>query len=157
MRTQKMFVFYLLMFVALIALSACTRETTTPTEPPKITEPAVKPTNSPYPVPSQDVFPLPSVTPIGPYPPAEVGPESTLASPVLYPDIKDGAEITWNQAIALLYNGEVSKVIQSSSLKVTLLLKDGRTLITTEPALDDVVKAIQTCGAPCQEIEVVTE
>ena len=114
-----------------------------------------------YPVP----YPLlptldPYLAPALPYPgayPAQVAPLAPGEAAVLYPGVLDGAEVYWNQAVAMLQNGEVEKVMQTHDLKVYLTLKDGRTLLSYEPQIDEVMKAIQACGDPCKDILVATE
>ncbi len=110
------------------------------------------PTAEPTAVPAT-AYPLPPAP--GPYPapyPAVMQPGGPL-----YPNYQDGAEVTWEQALAMIMNGEVSKATQTHDLKVFLTLKDGRTLVTVEPAIDDVMKVIQTCGEMCKDIVVATE
>ena len=80
-----------------------------------------------------------------------------LQANALYPGYKDGDKIDWFQAVAMIKNGEVAKIVQSHSLQVTLSLKDGRTLLTEEPAIDDILKVIETCGDPCKGVQIATE
>lgn len=91
----------------------------------------------------------------------QVYPEPTIqerpVGAVLYPDAKSGDQVAWEQAVAMILNGEVSEVMQTHSLKVTLTLKDGRVLHTVEPSIDDVFKVIQQCGEKCSNIMVATE
>ncbi len=89
--------------------------------------------------------------------PAPKQPASQTNPSALYPAAKDGDTVTWDQAVAMLQNGEVAKVTQSQSLKVILSLKDGRSLNTTEPSFDDVVKVIAACGDKCKDIVVTNE
>jgi hypothetical protein len=42
-------------------------------------------------------------------------------------------------------------------LEVTLELKDGRQLVTTEPEIDAVFDVVDACGEPCADIIMVTE
>jgi uncharacterized protein YlzI (FlbEa/FlbD family) len=134
---------WLLSLVLLIgvALSACKK--VQPTEAPN------QPTSA-YPSPEEYPAPLSG----NPYPGS--GPVSTNPN-ALYPMFTNGDEVPWNQAVAMIKNGEVSKVIQTHSLQVTLTLIDGRTLVTKEAAIDDVIKVIQECGAQCKSIAVATE
>jgi hypothetical protein len=92
------------------------------------------------------------------YPPSS---DSTNLAPilprVLYPDAKDGDEIRWDQAVSVILNDEVSEVTQTHDLKVYLTLKDGRTLVTVEPVIDEVIKVIQKCGENCKSIRIATE
>lgn len=75
----------------------------------------------------------------------------------LYPWFVSGAEIPWNQAVAMIINGEVSQVTQTHDLRVSLTVKDGRTLVSLEPSIDEVMRVIQTCGDACKEIRIATE
>lgn len=79
--------------------------------------------------------------------------EPTAAGGSMYPGPKSGDEINWDQAQALITNGEVVKVLTGSDAKFTLTLKDGRALILKEPAPGAVQEFIKTCGAPCQAIQ----
>lgn len=94
------------------------------------------------------------------YPPAAVPPSGMTGAPnpgVLYPNLKDGDEIYWSQAVAMILNGEVAKVMQTHSLQVTIVLKDGRSFITYEPAIDEVIRVIESCGEKCADILIATE
>ena len=95
----------------------------------------------------QDAYPEPDL--------AQAQPQEN--SGILYPGSKDGDEVSWVQAYAMIMNGEVKQVIQAHSLQVNLLLKDGRTLITREVSIDDVMKVIEQCGEPCKDTVIVTE
>lgn len=75
----------------------------------------------------------------------------------LYPGYADGATITWEHAVAMVQNGEVASVTQNHQLTVILTLKDGRTLTTTEPAIDEIIHLIRSCGDPCKDITIATE
>jgi uncharacterized lipoprotein len=94
---------------------------------------------------AQDVYPAPQVEPTAPLP------------AVLYPMLTDGDEVSWHQAQALIKNDEVERISQTHDLKVTLFLKDGRALMTIEPAIDEVLRIIEMCGQACSEIVVATE
>jgi len=57
----------------------------------------------------------------------------------------------------MIMNGEVERVVQTHALKVTLLLKDGRALVSVEPEIDGVLEVIKLCGEKCVDIVVATE
>jgi hypothetical protein len=57
----------------------------------------------------------------------------------------------------MILNGEVERVIQTHALKVTLLLKHGRALVTVEPEIDEVLEVIKLCDEKCVDIVVATE
>ena len=94
---------------------------------------------------AEDVYPAPQAEPTVPMP------------AVLYPMIATGDEVSWHRAQALIKNDEVERITQTHELKVTLFLKDGRALITVEPAIDEVLRIIEQCGERCSEIAVATE
>ena len=66
-------------------------------------------------------------------------------------------EIPWDEARELILAGEVEQVTQLHSLEVTLELEDGRRLVTTEPAIDDVFDVVDACGEPCADMILATE
>ncbi len=72
-------------------------------------------------------------------------------------DIEDGAVVDWDTAVEILNTGEVEAAFQTHSLDVTLMLKDGRSIDTVEPGIDDIFDAIDACGTPCQTIAIATE
>lgn len=69
----------------------------------------------------------------------------------------DGETISWQAAVHLLHDGQVTMVFQAHSLDVTLTLKNGATVKTIEPYIDAIFQEIQTCGAPCAGIAQATE
>ena len=83
--------------------------------------------------------------------------EAKGESQLVYPGLNDGASLNWEQAIGLIFSGEVIKVAQTHDLKVYLTLKDGRTLETVEPAIDEILRMIENCGEACKTIAVATE
>ncbi len=90
----------------------------------------------------------------GAYPPPL---DIPVLSAGLYPYFQDNDEVEWWHAQALIMNGEVERVVQTHALKVTLLLKDGRALVTVEPEIDEVLEVIKLCGEKCVDIVVATE
>ncbi|MBN2550108.1 MAG: hypothetical protein JXB15_13170 [Anaerolineales bacterium] len=131
--------YWIVVFVTALALAACQ-----PSQPEEVTSTA-------YPGPDQQAtvegqgYPAPGAT------------VEKISVGSLYPDLKDGDEVYWNQAVAMIQNGEVTKVMQAHSLQVTLTLKDGRALITLEPEMDAVLQVITECGDLCQGIQIATE
>lgn len=130
-----------LLLVIMVVLTACSSPAPAPqqsTQSPAQVQETVAPTTESYPGPAQVAAP----------------PQN---SSVLYPGPKDGEQVTWSQAYAMIMNGEVVKIAQSGELQVSLTLKDGRTLVTTEPGKDEVVSVVQRCGDICKDIQVVSE
>lgn len=66
-------------------------------------------------------------------------------------------ETTWEQAKEMILAGKVKTLVQSHNLKVELELKDGSQFTVTEPALDDVFRVVEQCGARCADIVLMTE
>jgi len=126
--------------------------------------------NNAYPGPADGTQAAP--VPMSPYPAAEVvvtpaaasaaypGPTAPAmtaqAAPVL-PDLKDGASVDWSQVKAIIFSGQVAQVGQTHDLNVTIILKDGRTFKTVEPAIDDVINLVKSCGELCKDIRIATE
>ena len=67
------------------------------------------------------------------------------------------SEVSWADALKFLYSGEVMSVSQSHNLEVSLVLKDGRTIVTVEPSIDAIFDEIAKCGADCSDIILVSE
>ncbi len=103
-----------------------------------------------YPVPEVN---LPVVTSGGAYP----APTLAMQETTLYPELNSGDKLEWDKVIGALASGQVTSVAQTHDLQVVLTLKDGRTLVSTEPAIDDIIKMVQQCGNPCKDIKVATE
>jgi hypothetical protein len=66
-------------------------------------------------------------------------------------------DISWDQAVDLLGNGQVAFAAQTHSLQVYLELADGSRLRTLEPQIDAIFAAVEGCGAPCLGIQLATE
>lgn len=93
-----------------------------------------------------------------PYPPQETQPlvvEPETGS--VYPELSDGDEVDWSKAVSIILSGQVSQVVQTHDLKVYITLKDGRTVVSTEPVIDELFQLIEYCGEPCSDIRVATE
>ncbi len=75
----------------------------------------------------------------------------------VYPELKDGDEVDWSKVVGIIMSGQVSKVVQTHDLKVYLTLKDGRTIVSVEPVIDELMGLIDYCGDPCKDILVATE
>lgn len=93
--------------------------------------------------------------------PGDVYPAPVVVEPVYnpYPGPSEGVTnyVEWAQAESALMAGQVTSIYQAASLHVTLVLKDGSILLAKEPAMDEVMKVIETCGDPCKAIEKVNE
>lgn len=65
--------------------------------------------------------------------------------------------VSWGQAMQIIMSGEVQQVFQTHSREVTLVLRDGTTLETTEPQIDEVFREIERCGELCSDVVKITE
>ena len=65
--------------------------------------------------------------------------------------------ISWERAVELIKNCEVRMAAQTHSLKIYLTLKNGKTVIATEPVIDDMFSAIESARGVCGDIPVATE
>jgi hypothetical protein len=65
--------------------------------------------------------------------------------------------ISWDEAKALITGGQVKQAFQTHALEVRLYLKDGRSVVTTETRIDEVIQIIRDCGAPCADVVIATE
>jgi hypothetical protein len=136
----------------LLSISGCQNAATPAASPTQISYPTpLQPTNPP-----QMAYPS-STEQITPTDTAYSAPVDTVVSPSAYPVPEDGSTISWADAEQMILKGEVTGVIQTQSLDVTLTLKTGQTVKTTAPAADAVKNAISTCGDPCKDISVTTQ
>jgi hypothetical protein len=67
------------------------------------------------------------------------------------------SEVSWDEALTILNNGDVRLVSQSHDLQVSLLLKNGRTITTTQPRIDAIFEAIRACGETCSDVIQMSE
>jgi len=68
----------------------------------------------------------------------------------------DCPDITWDLAVKTINNGEVEQLTQTHNLEVTLVLKNGLTVRTTEPKIDDVFDVVRKCKK-CLGMVMATE
>ena len=80
------------------------------------------------------------------------GLENNADSNSVWPD-----EVDWATAIEILNTGQVTEIVQSHNLEVTLTLEDGSQIKTVEPSLDDIFREIELCGSVCSETLLITE
>ncbi len=71
--------------------------------------------------------------------------------------IKDKDRISWEDALTLLYSGEVMGVGQSHDLTVSLTLHDWSSIITRESKIDEIYEVLRSCGEICSSISYATE
>ncbi len=95
-----------------------------------------------------------------PYP----GPQSQLQAETAavtsnspYPGPEGAEKVDWAKAQEIIKSGIVMQVVQNHELQVIIITKDNKSYVTTEPALDDVMKVIQACGDKCISIVRMTE
>jgi hypothetical protein len=131
----------LILSTACNATPAATEQATAPANPTQ----GVVTTAYPQPGQASSSYPEPAVI---------TNTQSQTASASLYPGPKSGDTISWDQAVALIIvNLEVTSLSETGT-KLVLNLKDGRSLITNEPASGDFQGLLQRCGARCKDIKV---
>jgi hypothetical protein len=137
----------LIVVVFALLLAACQTATPTVSEAPIPVETQVE---TPAPV---DDTQEPSAN--EPYPGVdEPSGEDPDAAPA-YPGPEQGTTpVEWDEATELILDGKVAQVTQYDSLMVILVLKDGKTVSTREPVIDEVFNVIEQCGDPCEDIEI---
>ena len=67
------------------------------------------------------------------------------------------ASVSWQRAVELVNTHKVEQVFQTHALLVALVLKDGATVQTVEPTIDEIIRVVRTCGPPCADIAIATE
>jgi hypothetical protein len=104
--------------------------------------------------------PFAGVSGVGAPPPPPVASSATASPPPpssLPPTDPAVPRVSWNEAKALITGGMVRQAFQTHALEVRLSLKDGTSVVTTEPRIDEVFRVIRECGAPCADIMTATE
>ncbi|MDP3043127.1 MAG: hypothetical protein Q8N21_01880 [bacterium] len=64
---------------------------------------------------------------------------------------------SWQDALGILYSGQVIKVSQSHNLDVEFVLRNGNIINTKEPYIDEIFKEMKKCGRMCNNITPATE
>ena len=65
--------------------------------------------------------------------------------------------VSWNHAIDLILDGQVTNTFQAHSLEVSLQLKNGEWVSTIEPSIDTLYLVLRKCGLPCEQIGEMIE
>src|SRR5712691_6717972 len=76
--------------------------------------------------------------------------------PVTRPPSNRGS-VSWEQAITVLRTGQVTQVVQTHHLYVSLWLKNGSVITTKEPTIYSISYELRKCGDPCKNIVFGTE
>ena len=70
---------------------------------------------------------------------------------------ENSEEVDWQSAVELLNTGEVTEIMQTHQLEVTLTLADGSRIKNVEPFIDDIFREVERCGNKCSRIVLITE
>ena len=73
---------------------------------------------------------------------------------VSYPAPQEGETISWDRAAYHIQDGQIAKVVTTDAPTLALVMKDGRTFYTTEPAEGALDELLKQCGDPCKSITV---
>ncbi len=107
---------------------------------------------------NNETYPIPEAAYPAAYPSVEGGDQTSgLPDQLIYPELKDGDTLEWDQVPGAMFSGLVTEVMQTHDLKVYLTFKDGRTLMATEPMIDAILDIVKNCGEICSEVRVATE
>jgi len=86
-----------------------------------------------------------------------IGAASALAYFPLTQPPSNRSSVSWDRAITILQTGQVTRVIQTHHLDVSLWLKDGTVITTKEPNIYALYYELNKCGDPCKNIVFGTE
>lgn len=90
--------------------------------------------------------------------PAEPQPTKPCQSRPQPPDLGTGnSTVSWQDAVELIESCNVTFAAQTHSLDVTLRLTTGNAVVTKEPAIDEIFRAIDRNEAKCGKIPIATE
>jgi hypothetical protein len=68
-----------------------------------------------------------------------------------------GERVSWQRAVELVNANQVEEAFQTHSLSVHLRLKDGSSVETVEPLIEEIMRVIDRCGQKCDHIMIATE
>jgi hypothetical protein len=142
----------LIMVLLIILLVACQTATPVETEAPAPVE-----TLAPDPIQAvkTPTVATPEPTGSGPYPGAVEPTKYDPNVPAPYPGPGEGGTaVEWDEATRLILAGEVAQLTQYDNLMVMMILRDGKTVNTRQPAMDAVLDLIDECGDLCADIEI---
>lgn len=71
--------------------------------------------------------------------------------------VSDERYVDWSKAVEIIHSGKVSTIFQEHSRAVSLILGDGSTYVSLEPAIDEIYSIVEKCGFPCEGITLWTE
>lgn len=66
-------------------------------------------------------------------------------------------ELKWDDAVNLIYGGNVETAAQSHKGEVTLNMKNGDRFVTQTPKMDAILRVKKGCGAPCSDMMIAME
>jgi len=87
----------------------------------------------------------------------EITNERSLIPSEVYVTKATNKEISWVEAEQLVVYCQVERVGQTHARAVTIVLKNGDRLKTTEPNLDDIISIVRAAEEKCGKIEISTE
>jgi hypothetical protein len=65
--------------------------------------------------------------------------------------------LAWSDAERLILTGQAADIMQTHALEVTIRLKDGRIVASSEPRIDYVLELLRRCGSACANTAFATE
>jgi len=143
MKIQQHLTTFIVVTLTVLAFSGCT---------PAAVTPDADATTAPETETQQESLPE------SPLMPTVVSPLDLPNSPLPSPDAEESrTDVSWAVAKQKILDAEVAEVFQAHSREVVLVLKDGSTLHTIEPKLDEVFRVLEQCGEQCDDVLRATE
>ncbi|MGJ8562625.1 MAG: hypothetical protein ACSHXY_03635 [Alphaproteobacteria bacterium] len=78
--------------------------------------------------------------------------DSTSQTPM--PEV---THLEWQEAVNLIYEGNVGIVMQTHKGEVSFTLKNGDRYVTQSPTMDEILRVKKGCGAPCADMAIAME
>jgi hypothetical protein len=155
---MKARILFIVLAALTLVLAACSAPDPVATEAPK-PQSENPPAGQPAETQPKD-YPAPSAqpeAPAGQYPAPQANAQPAAQAGSLYPDSKNGDALEPEQVFGLLQNGEVTELVQEASGRVTVMLKDGRSLVTQTSDKAYFENMIKTCGEKCKSVKLTTK
>ena len=66
-------------------------------------------------------------------------------------------QLEWQEAVNLIYEGNVDTAMQTHKGEVSFTLKNGDRYVTQSPTMDEILRVKKGCGAPCADMAIAME
>ena len=69
----------------------------------------------------------------------------------------DAVQMDWQSAVNLVFEGKAESAAQTHDGSVTFKMKNGETILTQTPTMDEIMRVKKTCGARCADLAIIME